>query len=438
MGEKTAASVKSLPKFVKVLGALELIIILIFITCTELSAEGKVGGGGASNMNYALFQDVHVMIFIGFGFLMTFLKSHSWTAVGFNFLVAAFSIQLGFIFQSWWHNILDDNHKKFVLNTLTLTEADFSAAAVLISFGAVLGKLNALQLVVMAVFELFFFSININLGLVEFKVADVGGSVFVHAFGSFFGLAVTKVLSPPSTKDHPKCGDSYNSNLFAMIGTIFLWMFWPSFNGALTSGSTQQRVVVNTVLALTGSCIATFLVSAQMHGGKFVMEDILNASLAGGVAIGTSADILLYPGWALLIGAVAGIISCWGFEKLGGILEAKYGIYDTCGVNNLHGIPGVIGGLVGALITAFSSEDDFNDLPGEFWSGMKADDDDRSFGTQAGFQFLALVVTLAIAIVSGYLTGKVITSKHFDAPDDLFDDKVHWEMEDAEPIPNKA
>jgi len=41
---------------------------------------------------YPMFQDVHVMIFVGFGFLMMFLKTHSWTSVTFNFLVSAWTI----------------------------------------------------------------------------------------------------------------------------------------------------------------------------------------------------------------------------------------------------------------------------------------------------------------------------------------------------------
>ena len=40
-----------------------------------------------------MFMDVHVMIFIGFGFLMTFLRKYGHSSVGLNFLVAAFVIQ---------------------------------------------------------------------------------------------------------------------------------------------------------------------------------------------------------------------------------------------------------------------------------------------------------------------------------------------------------
>ena len=37
---------------------------------------------------YMCFQDVHVMIYIGFGFLMTFVKTMSYTALSFNWIIS--------------------------------------------------------------------------------------------------------------------------------------------------------------------------------------------------------------------------------------------------------------------------------------------------------------------------------------------------------------
>lgn len=42
---------------------------------------------------FIVFQDVHVMIFVGFGFLMTFLKKYGYGAVGYNFFISALAIQ---------------------------------------------------------------------------------------------------------------------------------------------------------------------------------------------------------------------------------------------------------------------------------------------------------------------------------------------------------
>ena len=55
---------------------------------------------------YPLFQDVHVMIFIGFGFLMTFLRKYSYGAVGLTFLIGAMCIQWGILVVNFWHQAL--------------------------------------------------------------------------------------------------------------------------------------------------------------------------------------------------------------------------------------------------------------------------------------------------------------------------------------------
>jgi len=63
-------------------------------------------------------------------------------------------------------------------------------------------------------------------------VYDSGRSTAVHAFGAYFGLTVSLILSKMvKQKKTPEA--SYNSNIFAMIGTLFLWMYWPSFNAGL-------------------------------------------------------------------------------------------------------------------------------------------------------------------------------------------------------------
>jgi ammonium transporter Rh len=90
------------------------------------------------------------MIYVGFGFLMVFLKHHCWTSVGYNFLIAAYSAQITILVQGFWHMALvahsDPDHpeesafKKITLDIPGLIIGDFGAGAVLITFGAILGK----------------------------------------------------------------------------------------------------------------------------------------------------------------------------------------------------------------------------------------------------------------------------------------------------------
>ena len=56
----------------------------------------------------------------------------------------------------------------------------------------------------------------------------------------------------------------------------------------------------------------------------------------------------------MIIGAFAGIISAIGFLKLSGFLEKRVNLHDTCGVHNLHGLPGVLGGIIGATSTSLA------------------------------------------------------------------------------------
>ena len=53
---------------------------------------------------------------------------------------------------------------------LSILKAEFAAAAVLVSFGAVLGKLNPLQMVVMALLEIVLYQCN---ELIMFRILKV-------------------------------------------------------------------------------------------------------------------------------------------------------------------------------------------------------------------------------------------------------------------------
>ncbi len=89
---------------------------------------------------------------------------------------------------------------------------------------------------------------------------------------------------------------------------------------------------------------------------KLSIESIQNATLAGGVAVGGSSDLVIGPGGAILLGAIAGTISTVGFAKLSDILKRTIGLDDSCGVHNLHGMPGVLGAIAGIISCAVVSD----------------------------------------------------------------------------------
>lgn len=63
-----------------------------------------------------------------------------------------------------------------------------------------------------------------------------------------------------------------------LSGTLFLWMFWPSFNSAIADhGDGQHRAVINTYLALASSVLTTFAISSlsQKHGKLDMVTEFL-------------------------------------------------------------------------------------------------------------------------------------------------------------------
>uniref|UniRef100_A0A1I8IC95 Ammonium_transp domain-containing protein n=1 Tax=Macrostomum lignano TaxID=282301 RepID=A0A1I8IC95_9PLAT len=295
------------------------------------------------------------MIFVGFGFLMTFLKRYGYSSVSLNLLIASLALQWAAVVKGF----LSMSNGKFKISVTTLINSDFATASVLISFGALLGKLSPMQSLVLAMVEIPIFAANEHIGVHFMRAVDIGGSMYVHVFGAYFGLAAARVLCTKSTNEHPQEGANYQSDLFSMIGTVFLWMFWPSFNSALAPGDDRQRAVVNTVLSLASCTVVAFAVSSMLSGeNKLAMVHVQNATLAGGVAVGTTADFMIGPWCAILIGGLAGCLSTVGYKFFTPKMNAAK-IHDTCGVNNLHGMPGLMAGLFGVLFTGLANVENY-------------------------------------------------------------------------------
>mmetsp|Transcript_19666 Transcript_19666/g.18742 ORF Transcript_19666/g.18742 Transcript_19666/m.18742 type:complete len:220 (+) Transcript_19666:859-1518(+) len=157
--------------------------------------------------------------------------------------------------------------------------------------------------------------------------------------------------------------------------------------------------------------------------GKLDVEILLNSTLAGGVAMGASADIIVKPYYAMLGGWATGAISALGYTSIGPFLKDKIGLHDTCGVNNLHGIPGIIGGTIAAIaanqgvVRTFGAR--YDDIYGEIVL-------ERSPAEQAGMQIAGVFVSLGMALLTGALTGLLTSRSFFQGPELLFDDRENF------------
>jgi ammonium transporter Rh len=324
---------------------------------------------------------IHVMamLLVGFGFLMVFVKRYGRSALTATYLLTAAGLPLYFLFDSVG---LFGQPPRPITDRLLC--AEFAAASLLICAGAVLGRLKMGQYLILTVLFIPCYMANewiVTQGgcgiLPRDTFLDTGGSIIIHAFGAFFGLGAILTMTTRTEFDAPIESDAV-SDRFSLLGSMVLWVFWPSFCSALVPAQDVPHTAINVILALCGATLATYFACMALRR-KISPADIANATLAGGVAIGALCARPDFFAGSFVIGLAAGALSALGFAVLQSRLQAVLRKTDTCGVLYLHGLPGLLGGLAALLFIA-----------------------------TPGAQAAGIVVTVAIAVVTGFIAGKVL------------------------------
>ena len=127
-----------------------------------------------------------------------------------------------------------------------------------------------------------------------------------------------------------------------MTGGSLLWVGWLGFcgGGAPAANGFAMLVIVNTMLASCAGALAWMLVEWK-HRGKPSMLGAISGAIAGLVAI-TPACGYVGPMGAIVLGIVVAPICVWAVEKLKPII----GLDDAFDVFGVHGVGGIIGGLL--------------------------------------------------------------------------------------------
>lgn len=452
MNASTSLRVR-LPVLVAVLQVVILTLYAVFVTYDD-NANAKLQNNETKPMensvyrDYPFFADVQVMIFVGFGCLLAFFRFYGFSGMVFNFLTAAFTIQWAILIQGFFQFY---HGGKIHLGVINLINAEFACAVVLISFGAVLGKTSPVQLLIMALLEVPVFSVTEWAVLKYLRINDAGGSILIHLFACYFGLGVTFALYRPGlSKGHSKEITSYQSDILSVMGTLFLWVFWPSFNSALTlKGDDQHRAILHTFIGLSSSTITAFALSALFNKrGKLTMADVQNVTLAGGVTVGASVDMMISPVAAYALGIIGCTACFFGYKYLTPFLAQNMKIQDQCGIHNLHGLTGLISSTAGICAILLATEETYGPSMYQIFSHRAPPEGDpkllelqqlipglkpglgRTAQEQALFQLAAIFSTIAAASIGGLLTGLVMNLPFMASPNDegCYSDEVFFDM----------
>ena len=343
---------------------------------------------------YPYIRDVFIMVVVGFGFLMTFLRRCGFSSLGFTLLITAMVTQWSLIVGAFFKtvNVTTTFDPAYSVGMEDVLDGLFCSATVLISYGAIIGKTTPTQLLLMMFIEPMFFWVNVYVILMQLEVYDIGGGYTIHTFGAIYGLSLCWFFSSKKFHGHADNTSAYLSDVTSLIGTTFLFIMWPSFNAVLAHDRAHIIALINTFYSLMGATAATFLISRMFPDGKIEIVCVQNSVLAGGVVMGCAAHLDITIAGATASGFIAGCASTLGFRKLLRILDRYLHIQDVCGIVNLHGIPGILSGLV-SIIAAGA----LCDSPNDFAHGC----------TQAAYQTAGLFISIGFALAGGVITGLI-------------------------------
>ena len=220
------------------------------------------------------------------------------------------------------------------------------------------------------------------------NVIDYAGGTAVHINAGAAALALAIVLG--KRFGFAKGIMQPHNVPLVLLGAALLWFGWFGFNvGAefLNDMANVGLITVNT-LGATAAAILGWLVVEKFKEGKATSIGAASGAVAGLVAI-TPACANVSPFWALVLGAIAGVVSALAIE-----LKFKLGYDDSLDVVGIH----LVAGMIGTLYLGFFAFD----------TGLFTGGDFGQLLAQTIAAFGVLVYSFVLALVIGFAIEKTI------------------------------
>jgi Amt family ammonium transporter len=175
----------------------------------------------------------------------------------------------------------------------------------------------------------------------QWGALDFAGGTVVHINAGIAGLVAAIVIG--KRKGYPNANFAPHNLVLSLVGASLLWVGWFGFNAgsALAADGRAGMAMLVTMVASASGALAWMFAEWAAKGKPSVLG-IISGAIAGLVAI-TPAAGFVFPGPALIIGAVAGLVCFWASTSL----KNAMGYDDSLDCFGVHGV----GGIVGALLT---------------------------------------------------------------------------------------
>jgi Amt family ammonium transporter len=174
-----------------------------------------------------------------------------------------------------------------------------------------------------------------------------------------------------------------------LLGAGLLWFGWFGFNAGseLAADGFASIAFINTIAA-PAAAVLGWLVIEKIKDGKPTSVGAASGAVAGLVAI-TPACASLTPGWAIVLGLVAGVVCALAID-----LKFKLGFDDSLDVVGIH----LVGGLIGTLYIGLLGTD----------VGLFLGAGPEQLGKQAIAAFSVLIYSFVLSFVIAFIIQKTI------------------------------
>ena len=213
--------------------------------------------------------------------------------------------------------------------------------------------------------------------MAKLGAVDFAGGAVVHMASAAAALACAHAVGPRT--DLGKTPMIPNNLPMTLFGGGLLWFGWFGFNAgsAFAANGTAGYAWVSTSAA-TAAAMLSWGFTEKIRTGHYTAMGAASGIVAGLVAITPAADVVS-PLWAIVLGAIAGVLTCLACG-----LKFKLGYDDSLDVVGVHGV----GGFTGTVLIGFFGEG----------TGLFAGGDWRQLVVQ-------LIVALVAIVWSAVITG---------------------------------
>lgn len=223
----------------------------------------------------------------------------------------------------------------------------------------------------------------------EMGVLDFAGGLVVHLTAGISALVIASALG--GRRGFPNELRPPHNPGMTMIGASMLWVGWFGFNAGsalAANGDAGMAMAVTHISAATASLV--WLTIEWVKYGKPSLIGIVTGMVAGLATI-TPASGFVGPGGALVIGLAGGTVCYY----MVGLIKHKLKIDDSLDVFAVHGVGGVLGTILVAVLvdTSFGG------------AGLA---EGMSIGSQFGVQVAGIVAVAVWSLVASYILVKIV------------------------------